>query len=55
MEHSAQERGRVTIPGDVHELWRCGTEEHGLMVMVDMILSLYNSIIINTAKIMESI
>ena len=28
---TAQGGGGVTVPGGVHETWRCGTEGHGLV------------------------
>jgi len=32
LDQAAQGGGGVTIPGGVQEMWRCGTEGHGLVV-----------------------
>jgi len=34
LEWAAQGGGGVTVPGGVQEMWRCSTEEHGLVGMV---------------------
>lgn len=31
LEQAAQGSGRVTIPGGIQEMCRCGTKEHGLV------------------------
>jgi len=34
LTQAAQGGGGVTVPGDVQEMWRCGTEGCGLVGMV---------------------
>ena len=34
LEQITQGSGGVIVPGDVQEMWRCGTEVHGLVDMV---------------------
>ena len=33
---AAQGSDGVTVTGGVQEMWRCGTEGHGIVIMVEM-------------------
>lgn len=36
LAQATQESGGVIVPGGVREVWRCGTEEHGSVGMVEV-------------------